>query len=61
MTIDPKGLRGFRPDRRPHGSGSDETEGRMLYRARADAEARLQIALTRKMRMAHEKATEVRQ
>ena len=47
--IDPKGLRSFRPDHRTIGSGPDETEGRMLYRARADAEARRQIASTRKV------------
>jgi hypothetical protein len=42
--IDPKGLRGFRHDRRAIGSGPDETEGRMIYRSRAAAEARMEAA-----------------
>ncbi len=49
--IDPKGLRGFRPDNRRPGSGPDETEGRAIYRALAEAEARRSIAMTRKVRL----------
>lgn len=48
--IDPKGLRGFRPDHR-RSNDPDETEGRSIYRARADAEARRQIAMTRKIKL----------
>lgn len=29
----------------------DETEGRLLYRQRADAEARMQMAMTRRVRL----------
>ena len=49
--IDPKGLHNFRPDNRRRGSGPDETEGRAMYRALADAEARRSIASTRKVKM----------
>ncbi len=49
--IDPKGLRGFRPERR-RTNDPDETEGRALYRSKADAEARMQLALMRPMRLA---------
>lgn len=48
--IDPKGLRDFRPDRRRL-NDPDETEGRAIYRERADAEARQQLAMTRKVRL----------
>lgn len=48
--IDPRGLRGFRPDRRKSGD-PDETEGRMIYRARANGEARMSIALARRVRL----------
>jgi hypothetical protein len=50
MTIDPKGLQGYRPEHRRSGD-PDETEGRMIYRARADAEARQQLARTRKIKL----------
>lgn len=46
--IDPKGLRGFRPEHRLI-NDPDETEGRMIYRALADAEARRQLAITRRV------------
>lgn len=49
--IDPKGLRGFRPEHR-RSLDPDETEGRMIYRAHAEAAARRQLALTRRVRMA---------
>lgn len=47
--IDPKGLRGFRPDNRRIVDDPDETEGRALYRALAEAEARKSIGITRKV------------
>lgn len=47
-VIDPKGLRGFRPERRKS-LDPDETEGRMIYRAIADAEAGRQLALMRRV------------
>lgn len=50
MAIDPAGLRGFRADRRKT-LDPDETEGRAIYRARADAEARREIALSRPVRL----------
>lgn len=46
--IDPKGLKGFRPDRR-RSNDPDETEGRALYRARAEAEASRSINMARKV------------
>lgn len=49
--IDPKGLHNFRPDNRRRGSDPNETEGRIMYRARADAEARRSIASARKVKM----------
>lgn len=49
--IDPKGLRGFRPEHRTS-NDPDETEGRMIYRAIANAEARRQIAMQRRVRLA---------
>lgn len=52
--IDPRGLRGFRPDRR-RSLDPDETEGRAIYRATADAEARMQMAwAARKIRLKRE-------
>ena len=48
MSIDPKGLRGFRGDIR-RSNDPDETEGRALYRARAEAEARLSCWRDRKV------------
>lgn len=41
-------------DRTPPGlrrNDPDETEGRLLYRQRAEAEARMQMARTRKVRL----------
>lgn len=49
--IDWRKVPGYRIDVRPHGSGPDETEGRMIARAEAEAEARRSIAMTRKVRM----------
>lgn len=48
MSIDPKGLRGWRPDNR-RVNDPDETEGRALYRARADSEGRLSMWRERKV------------
>ena len=48
--IDPKGLRGFRPERR-QSCEPDSTEGREIAHAIADAEARRQLALTRRVTM----------
>lgn len=41
------GIDGFRPERRKS-LEPDETEGRMIYRQRADGEARMQEALSRR-------------
>lgn len=49
MSIDPKGLRGFRPDYRRR-NDPDETEGRAMYRAAAEAQARKDMAMTRRVR-----------
>jgi hypothetical protein len=54
-VIDPKGLRGFRPEHRVS-NDPDETEGRMLYRALANAEARRAFALQRRARLKPAKA-----
>jgi hypothetical protein len=48
--IDPKGLRGFRGDMR-RSNDPDETEGRALYRGRADAEARMSMWRDRKVKL----------
>lgn len=48
--IDPKGLRNFRPDHRRL-NDPDETEGRALYRALAEAEARKSMGITRRVRL----------
>jgi hypothetical protein len=50
MGIDPKGLRGFRPDHR-QSRDPDETEGRMIYRARAETEARRSLSMARRVRL----------
>ena len=50
MSIDPKGLRGFRPDRRKS-NDPDETEGRMMERAAAEREA---ARIPRKVRLRDE-------
>lgn len=50
MGIDPRGLRGWRPDER-RVNEPDETEGRAIYRARAEAEARRELALLRPVRL----------
>lgn len=42
--IDPKGLRGFRPDRR-RSLEPDATEGRELAHATADRDARMSLAM----------------
>jgi hypothetical protein len=47
-SIDPKGLRGFRPEHRIS-LDPDETEGRAIYRAKANAEARMQMGLSRRV------------
>lgn len=48
--IDIVGLRGFRRDVRKSGD-PDETEGRMIYRARAEGEARMSIARAIRVRL----------
>jgi hypothetical protein len=48
QMIDPKGLRGFRGDRR-RSLDPDSTEGRELAHARAEAEARRSISMARKV------------
>jgi hypothetical protein len=48
MSIDPKGLRGFRGDMR-RSNDPDETEGRALHRARAEAEASRSLNKARKV------------
>lgn len=48
--IDPKGLRGFRPEHRKS-LDPDETEGRMIYRDLANSEARMQMGLVRPVRL----------
>lgn len=48
--IDPKGLRGFRPDERVS-SEPDSTEGREAELARAEADARMALAMARRVRL----------
>jgi hypothetical protein len=48
MTIDPKGLRSFRAEER-RSLDPDETEGRAIYRAKANAEARMRMGLSRRV------------
>lgn len=45
---DTRGSQGFRGDRR-RGRDPDETEGRAIYRARAEGEARRSLAMARKV------------